>query len=781
MSGISRRTMLVSGLAAGGALLVGWGWRRHDDGDATEAFGAAAPGAAALNPWIRIAPDGLVTVGIHRAEMGQAIVTTIAMILAEELDADWARVRYEFTPVDRDYFNFGFVGRGQPLGDTEGRPFAQAGTAAIRGVMHAFGLGITVSSASTVDAWDVLRPVAAATRMMLVEAAAARLGVPAERLRTRDGRVIDPASGRSLGYGELAAAAAQRRPPADPPLKDPEAFRLIGRNPPRLEVPAKVDGSARFGLDVRLPGLRFAAIKRCPQFGGALRRFDDAAARAVPGYERTLQLAPDMLAAIGTDTWAAQQAVAKLVIEWAPPPAEAAGLSSTALLEQYRGLFDSPDAVFVVERETAPEVANAPDAPKASGASAAAAAAAAAGIAPTRAPFEREYAVPFLAHACMEPMNATALRHADGRLEVWAPTQAPSIARSEAARVASLEEDRVTFHSTLLGGGFGRRAELDYVVAAATLAVQMPGVPVQAFWSRFQDLRHDMYRPAAACRMRARLGADGAVASIDAVVVAQSVLASNGARTPSPRATTALEDKSIVSGIADTLYDWPDPAVAFVGRELAVPVGFWRSVSHSYSVFFVESFVDELAQQLGLAPLELRRRWLAKRPRALAVLESAAAQGRLGEPLPAGEGRGIAISESHGSVAAQVVHVRTAPTLRVLRVTSVLDCGRLVRPDSVRAQVEGSVVDGLWAALRCNLRIEAGQVVQGNFHDYPVLRINEVPPIEVHLLGSTRRPGGVGEPALPAVAPALCNAIFAATGQRIRRLPIEEAIDVRNA
>ncbi len=757
MSGISRRAMLVSGLAAGSALLVGWGWRRLDDGDATEAFGAAAPGSVALNPWIRIAPDGLVTVGIHRAEMGQGIVTTIAMIVAEELDADWSKVRYEFTPVDRDYYNFGFVGRGQPLGDTAGRPFAQLGTAAIRGVMHAFGLGITVSSASTIDAWDVLRPVAAAARAMLVEAAAVRLGVPAQNLRTRDGRVADPGSGRLLGYGELAAEAARRSPPADPPLKDPAEYRLVGRDPPRLELPAKVDGSARYGLDVRLPGLRFAAIKRCPQFGGTLRRFDDAAARAVPGYERTLQLAPDMLAAVATDTWAAQQAIAKVEIDWAPPPPEAAGLSSRTLLDQYRGAFDSPDAVYAVERKGADASATA------------------------LALIEREYAVPFLAHACMEPMNATALRHADGRLEVWAPTQAPSLARSEAARMAGLEAESVTFHSTLLGGGFGRRAELDYVLAAVTLAIQMPGVPVQAFWSRFQDLRHDCYRPAAACRMRARLCDDGAVAAIDAVVVAQSVLASNGARTPSPRATTASKDKSIVSGIADSPYDWPDPAVAFVGRELAVPVGFWRSVSHSYSAFFVESFVDELADQLGVAPLELRRRWLTARPRALAVLEAAAARGRLGEALPPGEGRGIALSESHGSVAAHVVHVSAAPTLRVLRVTSVLDCGRIVRPDGVRAQVEGSVVDGLWAALRCNLRIEAGRVVQGNFHDYPLLRINEVPPIDVHLLDSTLRPGGVGEPALPAVAPALCNAIFAATGRRIRQLPVEEAIDERTA
>ena len=754
MPKLSRRTLIVAGLAAGGALLVGYGRRRLDDGDATTNFGATTPASVALNPWIKIAPDGTVTFGIHRAEMGQAIVTTIAMILAEEMDADWSRVRHEFTPVDRDYYNFGFVNRAQPFGDPERHLGARAGTAALRGVMHALGLNLTVGSGSTIDAWETLRPVAAATRALLVDAAAARLAVPREQLETREGFVRHAASGRTLGYGELAGDAARLEPPRKPPLKDPASYRLIGRDPPRLELPAKIDGSAVFGLDVRVAGMRHAAILRCPVFGGAVLRFDDAAARGIAGYERTEQLLPDTLAVVARDSWAALQAAQRLSVEWTPPPPATAALSSEALLEEYRGLFDSPDVLQVVEHANDPPGKDTAGAPPG---------------------FEREYSVPFLAHVCMEPMNATAHLRADGSLALWAPTQSPSLARSEAARIAGLEPERVEFHSTLLGGGFGRRAELDYVVAAATLATRMPGVPVQVFWSREQDLQHDMYRPAAAARMRARLAPDGTLAAVEAVVVAQSVLASNGERMPTTRATAAAEDKSIVAGISDTMYAWPDPQVGLVGRQLVIPVGFWRSVAHSHSVFFVESFIDELAAELGLAPLQLRRGWLAGKPRHLAVLEAAALHGRLSEALPAGEGRGIALSESHGSIAAHVVHLRAAPTLQLLRVTTVLDCGRVVRPGSVRAQLEGSVIDGLWSALHSEVKIEGGRVLQGNFHDYPLLRIGEVPPIDVHLIESTERPGGVGEPAVPGVAPALCSALHAATGRRFRRLPLRLA------
>jgi isoquinoline 1-oxidoreductase beta subunit len=770
MPKLSRRTLIVSGLVAGGALLVGYARHRLDDGDASAKFGAGSPDLVALNPWIKVAPDGTVTFGIHRAEMGQAIVTTIAMILAEEMDADWSRVRYEFTPVDRDYYNFGFVNRAQPFGDPDRNLAARAGTAALREVMRGLGLAITVSSASTIDAWETLRPVAAATRAVLLQAGAARLGVPLDQLDARDGAVRHAPSGRSLGYGELAADAARLEPPDRPSLKDPARYRLVGRDPPRLELPEKVDGSAVFGLDVRPEGLKHAAILRCPVFGGSLRRFDDAAARGVRGYERTEQLLPDTLAVVARDSWSAMQAASRLAIEWAPPPAGTPLVSSTQLLDEYRGLFDSPEATLALEREDA-----------AAGESADAASAGRV--------FEREYAVPFLAHACMEPMNATAQLQGDGTLDLWAPTQSPSIARTEAASAAGIDADRVRVHSTLLGGGFGRRAELDYVVAAATLAARLPGVPVQCFWSREQDLQQDMYRPAAACRLRARIApatappgeaagvapaaAPDQVRAIDAVVVAQSVLASNAQRIPSPRAVKAAKDKTIASGISDCAYAWPAPQVAVVGRDLPVPVGFWRSVSHSYAGFFVESFIDELGTELGVAPLELRRRWLAGHPRALAVLEAAARHGRMGEALPAGEGRGIALSESHGSIAAHVVHLRAAPTLQLLRVTSVIDCGRALRPASVRAQVEGSVIDGLWAALRSDLRIEGGRVVQSNFHDYPLLRIGEVPPIDVHILDSDARPGGVGEPAVPGVAPALCAAWFAATGQRLRRLPLQ--------
>lgn len=764
----TRRRVLWTGAAAAGGLVAAYTWRALDDGDARARFQGDGSAGVAFDPWIRIAPDGITTFGIHRAEMGQAIVTTLAMLLAEELDADWSKVRHAFVEVDRDYYNFGMVGRGEPFGPTGDRALARAGTSMLRAAMKAMGLSMTISSASTIDGWDTLRPVAAAARGVLLEAAAARLDVPVSELTTEAGRVRHAATGRAFDYGVLAAEAARLSTPRDPPLKAPDAYRIIGTDVPRLEAPEKIDGRARFGIDVRLPKQRYATVVQCPAFGGTLGSWNATRALTLPGVERVLRIAPGALAVVATNTWAAFRGAEALEIEWRDPAGTATDTTSlrAALIES----LDAPDAIVVREPEPEPQPAPAPaPAPELestpftpSGAST----------------LEAVYTVPYLAHACLEPMNATA-RFENGELEVWAPTQAHTLARSEAARVTGLEPERVRVHTTLLGGGFGRRTECDYVVQAALVARELPGTPLQLVWRRSEDLQHDAYRPMAAGRLRARITTNGAgasrVESLECHVAAQSVTASFEARTPTPRRDDPKKDKSIVVGLSDMPYAAPSLTVSFRPFDSPVPVGFWRSVTHSYSCYFLESFLDEIAERLRMDPIALRRQWLAADARALRVLDELVRRARWDESLPSGQGRGVALSRSHGSIVAHVATVSLERGgARVLDITSVADCGRVIRPSSLRAQIEGAVIDGLWAAMRSQVTLERGRVVESNFADYPLLRMQEIPRIDVHVLESDERPGGAGEPALPPVAPAICNAIHAAGAPRVRSLPITQ-------
>ncbi len=747
-------TGILTGVAAGGGLGILYARRRLDDGDAVAKF-AAAPGETALNAWLRIGEDGQVVCGVHRAEMGQGVTTSLPMLLAEELDADWRRVRWEFTPVDRDYFNFGILLRGEPLGPTAGRFWAGAGTAIIREAFHQLGMSLTISSSSTIDAWDTLRLAGAEARALLVAAAADRWAVPAGRLTTRDSVVSDPATGRSATYGELAAAAARQRPTGRPLLKQARDFRLLGRSLPRLDVPAKVAGTARFAIDTVLPGMVFGAVRHAPHVGGRIGSVDARAARAVRGVLDVVTLGDRAVAVLAGDTWTAQRGALALVI--GPVAGDPVPPDTPALRESYRQSLDAGGA-SVFRDDEGVDAALGPD------------------------PLTAVYELPFLAHACMEPMNCTALfepgNTGEERLTLWAPTQAPSIARDEAAKAAGVAPAQVEIRSTLMGGGFGRRAEMDFVVEAARAALAVPGRPVKLTWSREEDLRHDMYRPAATGRVRGALDGAGRIAALDYALVSESVVASNYRRTPTPRGGEAARDKSALGGALITRYALPVARMTYVPRDDGIPTGFWRSVSNSINPFLLESFMDELAAGAGVDPVEFRLRHLEGRAAEQAVLRAAARLGRWGQPLPGSagrrHGRGVAFYESHDSLVAQVVEVSLAGdgALRVERVACVVDCRTVIHPAAVEAQITGGILDALNVALQGRISIRGGAVEQGNFHEFPWLRLADVPEIVVQLMPQGGRPGGVGEPGVPGIAPALANAIFAATGRRIRTLPI---------
>ena len=746
--GLSRRGFIVTGLAAGGGLALVYGARRLDDGDATARFASMSPGSVGLNAWIRVAPDSTVTFAIHRAEMGQGVTTSLPMMLAEEMDADWARVNYELALVDRDYFNFGMVSHGRPFGDIEGRFWAGVGTSLMRRVFHISGLSMTLSSASIIDAYDSLRPAGAAARATLVLAAARRWGIDADGLKTERSRVIDPATGQSLTYGELAEAAARERPPAQPTLKAPKDYRIVGTNVQRLDLPAKVDGSAKFGVDTVLPGMLHAAIRHSPVFGSAIASINTEGVLAQPGIESVVQVGKQSVAVIAQNTWQAMQAAQQLKMTYvaAEQPLE----NSEGLPQRYREAFDSPEpSVFA-------EFGDAPAAFKGSSTK-----------------LEAVYEVPYLAHLCMEPMNCTALV-TDGKVTVWAPTQAHTLARQVAAETAGVQTENVTVYTTLMGGGFGRRSEMDFVTQAVGAAKAVPGRPVKLTWSREEDVQHDMYRPFAVARMRGGLDESGNLSSIDGTLVMQSVMASYYQRTPTPIGGDAAQDRGSASGLANLLYAVPNIRIAYVPWTSNIPVGYWRSTGNSSNNFFVESFIDELAHAAGVDPLEFRLAHLSQRPKHRAVLEELGRRVRWHQPPGAAAGRGIALTDNHGSIVAQAVEitVRDGGRIKVERVVCVVDCHQVIHPDTVVAQMEGSILDGLAAALYGRISIRNGQVEQSNFSDYRLLTMAECPLIEVHLLPQGGRPGGIGEPGVPPAMPALTNAIYQVTGKRLRSLPI---------
>ncbi|HEX5011776.1 MAG TPA: xanthine dehydrogenase family protein molybdopterin-binding subunit [Planctomycetota bacterium] len=713
MSGtLLRRDFLRVSAAAGGGLLLAFRWL--PSARASEAPDAAAAAADfAPNAWVRIAPDGRVTVLINKAEMGQGVSTSLSMLLAEELDADWKMVGFELAPAGKDY---------------------------VDPTMH---MQVTGGSSSVANMSGPLRQAGATARAMLVAAAAKGWGVPEAQCITDSGTVIHAPSSRSRGYGELAVEAAVLPVPQDVPLKDPALYRLLGRPTPRLDTPDKVFGRATFALDVRRPGMLVAVVARSPVFGGKLKSFDDSAARAVPGVKQVVAIGSGV-AVLASGFWAARRGRDALAVEWDLGPG--ATLSTDALREEYRQKAQTPGAVAWSVGDAASALA---------------------GAART---LTAEFELPYLAHATMEPLNAVAEVRADGT-EVWAGSQFQTVDQAAAAQAAGCRPDQVTFHSTFLGGGFGRRANptSDYVVEAVQCS-KAAGVPVQLVWTREDDLHGGYYRPLWHARIAAGLDASGAITAWQHTIVGQSITAG----TPfEPYTIKNGIDSTSVEGAIELPYAIPNAQVDLHTTQVPVTTLWWRSVGHTHTAFVVESFLDDLAHETGTDPLELRRRLLAAQPRWLGVLNLAAAKAGWGSPAPPGRARGLAVHHSFKTWVAHVAEVSLLEGVpRVHRVTSAVDCGRVVNPDGVKAQVEGAVGFGLTALLYSAITIQDGRVQQSNFHDYRMLRIHEMPEVEVHLVESSEPSTGIGEPGVPPVAPAVCNALFALTGKRIRRLPL---------
>ena len=701
---LTRRTLLKGGLTLGAGLVIGF------ELPLSRQARAQQPGMFAPNQWLRIDRDGIVTITNSVPEMGQGSMTTMPMIVADELDADWGKIKVEQAPANPALY-------ANPVTKTQ----SYGGSRGVR------------------DHLEMWRKAGAAARTMLKQAAAQEWGVPESEVDTEPGTVIHRPSGRRLMYGQLVDRAAQLPVPQDPKLKTKDQFRYIGKEGiARLDIPLKTDGKAIYGIDVKVPGAQVGSIERCPVFGGKVETFDASAAKAIKGVSHVVQVT-NGIAVVGDSFWSVMKGRRALKVKWNEGPL--ANLSSAEITRGYQDLAKQPGQVARKEG----------DAEKVLGGGGKV--------------IEAVYQVPFLEHACMEPMNCTASVKAD-RCEVWVPTQNPGGHQALAAKITGLPLEKVTINTTLLGGGFGRRGEPDFVTDAVETSKAIGG-PVKIIWTREDDLQHGFYRPATYNVFKAALDAQGTPTAWWNRIVGPGILIQKG------RAPAGSIDPAAVEGARNHPYDIPNILVEWKEKDFGVPVGFWRSVGSSQNAFITESFIDELAHAAGKDPYEYRRALLGKAKRHKTVLETAATKANWGAPLPAGRARGIAVAFSYGSYAAHVAEVSVTPDgqLRVHKLVCAIDCGIAVNPDQVRAQMEGGAVYAM-TGLFDQITLDKGRVQQSNFHDYPMLRIAEAPVVETHIVDSGEAPGGLGEPGVPPVAPSICNAVFALTGKRIRTLPI---------
>lgn len=755
MPRLKRRKFLIGSVSLVGApvaLAVGWASLPLRQRVSSDEPLLVSPGEAALNGWVKVSPDGSLTIMMAAIEMGQGSHTGAAMLLAEEMDADWSKVRLEQAGTDAIYNNQAALVDSLPFFAPDNHGSVRRATEhTVRRILRAIpGLSGTGGSSSIKDLWMPMRQAGAAARAMLVQAAARQWGVPAAECSARNGVVTHP-TGKSATFGQLANSAAGEAIPAEITLKSAGDWTLIGRPVHRLDTRDKVTGKAVYGVDVKLDGLLYASVRMCPSVGGSVAKFAQPDAGTTPGVRGYVVLEPVSgglgsvgmtsggLAAIAASPYAAMLALARTTIEWNVGPA--VGLSSKKVSAALLDALNSGNVS--VKRDIG-------DATR--------------GLKEAARVLEAVYEVPFLAHATMEPMSCT-IQFKDGAATVWAASQMPGFARKAVADTLGIPQKKVTLNIPVMGGGFGRRTFTDYIVHAARVAREADGAPVQLLWPREEDMSHDYYRPAYAARYRAGLDSDGQLVALDAVAAGSSIGAGG------------FMDAS-AEGAASKFYAIQSFRVAHVTVEHPLPQGIWRSVHNSQNAFFFESFLDEIAHAGGKDPVRLRLDMLRSDPRAERVLEVAARRAAWGSAVqPVANrkvGRGVAVHSCFGSHAAQVVDAAVAAdgSIQVTRVVCVVDCGSVVNPQLVRQQLEGAIIFGLSAAMHGEISFENGAVQQSNFHDYAPLRMNECPEIVIVLLDSDEKPGGVGELGTPPVAPALANAVYAATGQRLRRLPL---------
>ncbi|HZT27768.1 MAG TPA: molybdopterin cofactor-binding domain-containing protein [Pseudolabrys sp.] len=711
---ISRRQFVVSSTAAAGGLLISVALPKaaRAAGTGMQPYGAdeAAP---EINAFLAIHPDGTILIRSPHQEMGQGAITAMPMIVAEELECDWSKVKVEYASAARN------------LRDHE-----------------VYGPMATVGSRGVRTSWQMLLQAGASARERLIAAAAHRWNVPASTCTAANSTVTHAQSGRSLDYGALAADAAAIKLDKEPAIRTPDQFKLIGKRLPRLDTPVKINGTARFAIDTKVPGMVYAAVAACPVFGGKLKSVDESPVRGRRGVLQVVKL-DNAVAVVADRFWRAKEALLLLKPEWDVGPAGTT--DSVQFAKLYRDTLDGP---MVNARSDG----NVDDA-----------------FAKGGKVVEATYEAPYLAHATMEPLNATVHLQAD-KLEIWLGSQSPMGTIKQAAAASGLKPEQIVVHNCFIGGGFGRRSINDEMRQAVLLAKQV-GKPVKLVWTREEDMTHDRYRPQAAVRMKTALGPDGMPTAFDARIAVGSILRSTGIS----KVENGVEAQA-VEGIANIPYAIPNVRVGCMLKNTHVPVMFWRSVGSSQNAFFVESYIDEMAHAAGQDPYQFRRKLLAGKSDFLGVLDTIAQKSDWGKPLGPNRGRGIAIHECYGSIIGQVaeVTVKHDGGVRVDRVVAAVDCGHVVNPGIVEAQIQSGVIYGLSAALYGEITIKDGRVVQNNFDEYEVVRLADAPKIEVYLaLSGGKKWGGIGEPGTAATAPAVANAVFAATGTRVRSMPLK--------
>ena len=710
---LNRRAFLVRSALAGSGLLVGFHLPAMRKLAAAPLATPAGEQPVEVNAWIEIQPDDSVLIRVARSEMGQGVFTALPMLVAEELACDWNRVRAEYA----------------------------AASANLRRD-NVYGSMSTGGSRSVRGSQEYLRTAGAVARELLVGAAARRWGVPAEECQAENGVITHTPSGRTLGFGAVAAEAADLEPPQTVFLKEPDEWQLLGTSVARLDTPDKIAGKPVFGTDVDVPGMLHASIRACPVFGGRLKRFDATAIEQRAGVVQVVAL-DDAVAVVARSWWQAHQALQDLPVTW--DEAGHGQVDDAGIRASLEAGLDVDNAVAMAEQGK-PEAA----------------------MQAAERRIEATFYAPYLAHATMEPMTCTAAVHKDGRVEVWVPTQNATASLEAAARAAGVDPLQVEVHNTQLGGGFGRRgANQDFTEQAVHIAKAV-GRPVKLMWTREEDTQHDFYRPASMARLKAAVDGEGRLTGMTMRVSAPSILTSLGMKAADGHDPVALQ------GLADQFYAVPNIRADYALRTLHVPVGFWRSVNHSQNAYFREHFLDQVARETGQDPYAFRLKLLQEAPKQRAVLEAAAEHAGWDKPLPENTWRGIAVETSYGSHCAQVVELRVEDDgrFRLLRVVCAIDPGHVVNPDTIAAQVESAVTYGLTAALFGEITIRDGRVQQGNFDDYPMLTLRQMPKVETHIVASGDFWGGVGEPPLPPIAPALCNALYAATGKPIHSLPL---------